>query len=124
MDRKSIVIVDDEIETVELFSEMMRLIGYQVYQSLGGLKALEIISETKPSVVLLDLMMADISGLDILRFIRRDQNLAKIPVIVVTAKCFPEDIKICMQAGATSYLEKPVAFKDLRREVELAINGL
>lgn len=123
MERKSIVIVDDEIETVELFSEMMRLGGYQVYQSFGGMNALEIISETKPSVVLLDLMMADVSGLDILRFIRNDPILAKTPVIVVTAKCFPEDIDICMQAGATSYLEKPIAYKDLRWAVE-QVTGL
>ncbi len=118
--RKRIVIVDDEIETLEMFSEMMRLIGFQDFQSCGGLKAIEMISEIKPSVVLLDLMMADVSGLDILRSIRNDPNLEKTPVIVVTAISFPEEIKSCMEAGANAYLEKPIAFKELRLAVEQA----
>jgi CheY-like chemotaxis protein len=120
---KSIVIVDDEIETVEMFSEMMRLGGFQVYKSIGGAKAIELISETRPSVVLLDLMMADVSGLDILNYIRRDPGLEKTPVIVVTAKSFPEDIRTCMEAGASLFLEKPVAYKDLRKAVEQMVGN-
>ena len=121
--QKSIVIVDDEFDTVELFSEMMRLAGYQVYQSFGGAKAIELISEINPSVVLLDLMMADISGLDVLKFIRCDPKLEKTPVIIITAKSFPEDIKICMEAGANGFLAKPIAFRDLRMAVEQAVQG-
>ncbi len=120
--QKSIVIVDDEIETVELFSEMMRLTGYQVYKAYGGSKAIEIISETRPSIVLLDLMMADVSGLELLKWIRNDPVLEKTPVIVVSALSFPEDIQRCMQLGASYYLEKPIAFKDLRKAVEQVSN--
>lgn len=121
---KNIVIVDDEVETVELFSEMMRLAGFQVFKSFGGAKAIELISEIRPSVVLLDLMMPDVSGLEILEYLRRDPALQNTPVIIVTAKSFPEDQKMCMQAGANLFLEKPIAFKDLRIAVEQVTSDL
>ncbi len=117
---RSVVVVDDEVETVELFSEMMRLAGYRVYQAHGGSKAIEIISETRPSVVLLDLMMADISGLDLLRQIREDPALKRIPVVVVTALSFSDEKQQCMELGASDYLVKPIAFKDLCKAVEQA----
>jgi len=72
----------------------------------------------KPDVVLLDIMMPEISGLDILRQMRRDPNLANIPVIMVTAKSMPADIKNGMEAGASTYLTKPVGFMELKEAVE------
>jgi CheY-like chemotaxis protein len=75
----------------------------------------------KPDVVLLDIMMPEISGLDILRQMRRDPNLANIPVIVVTAKSMPSDIKNGMEAGASTYLTKPVGYNDLKEAVERAL---
>ena len=72
----------------------------------------------KPDIVLLDIMMPEISGLDILRQMRRDPALANIPVIVVTAKSMPSDIKNGMEAGASTYLTKPVGFLELKEAVE------
>jgi len=75
----------------------------------------------KPDVILLDIMMPEISGLDILRQMRRDPALAKIPVIVVTAKSMPADIKNGMEAGASTYLTKPVGFLELKEAVEKSL---
>ena len=72
----------------------------------------------KPDIVLLDIMMPEISGLDILRQMRRDPALANIPVIVVTAKSMPSDIKNGMEAGASTYLTKPVGYLELKEAVE------
>jgi DNA-binding response OmpR family regulator len=62
-------------------------------------------------------MMPDLSGLEVLRFIRRDPRLEQIPVIVVSAKSLPSDIKDGLDAGANVYLTKPVAFQDLNAAV-------
>jgi two-component system alkaline phosphatase synthesis response regulator PhoP len=75
-------------------------------------------NEDKPDLVLLDIMMPEVSGLDILRLMRRDSNLANIPVIVLTAKSMPADIKNGMEAGASTYLTKPVGFQELKDAVE------
>lgn len=118
---KTIVVVEDEPDTAEMFAEMARLIGLQVYKSYGGVRAIDLIVDKKPAAVLLDVMMPDLSGLEVLRFLRRDPRLAHIPVIIVSAKGLPTDIKVGMDAGAAFYLTKPVSFADLKQAVEEAI---
>lgn len=120
---KTIVVVEDEPDTAEMFAEMMRLSGYRVLKTYGGFPALSIISEEKPDAVVLDLMMPDLSGLEVLAYMRQDPSLVNIPVIVVSAKSMPADIKVGMDAGASVYLTKPVAYMDLKAAVEQAIQG-
>lgn len=116
-----IVIVEDEPDTADMLGEMMRLSGYTVIKSFGGASAMALIAREKPQAVLLDMMMPDLSGLEVLRFIRRDPRLEDIPVIVVSARTLPEDIQSGMTAGATAYLTKPVAFKDLQAVVRQSL---
>lgn len=118
---KTIVVVEDEPDTAEMFAEMMRLSGYRVLKTYGGYPALSVISEEKPDAVVLDLMMPDLSGLEVLAFMRQDPSLEGIPVIVVSAKSMPADIKVGLDAGASVYLTKPVAFMDLKAAVEQVI---
>lgn len=114
---KVIVVVEDEPDTAEMFAEMTRLLGYQVVKSFGGIRAIEIISELKPALVLLDLMMPDLSGLEVLRYMHRDPRMSSIPVIIVSARSLPSDIKTGLDAGAAYYLTKPVAFADLKKAI-------
>ena len=65
--------------------------------------------------------MPDISGLDVLRLMRQEPKLAKIPVVVVSAKGMPSDIKTGLEAGASMYLTKPVGFLDLKEAVDRVI---
>jgi CheY-like chemotaxis protein len=76
------------------------------------------IAQEKPDVIILDIMMPDISGLEVLRYMRREPNLAAIPVIDVSAKSMPSDIKTGLEAGASLYLTKPVGFLELKQAVE------
>lgn len=116
--RKVVIIVDDEPDTAEMFAEMIRLSGYQVLKSYGGMSAIGLISKVKPDVVIVDIMMPDLSGLEVLRVMRRDPRLQHIPVIVATVKGLPSDIQAGLEAGATVYLTKPVLFEDLRKAME------
>ncbi|HBY08643.1 MAG TPA: hypothetical protein DEH22_12985 [Chloroflexi bacterium] len=120
---KKIVIVEDEPDTAEMFAEMMRLSGHHVLKSYGGTPAIGLISHEMPDVIVLDVMMPDLSGLEVLRFIRRDPRLEQIPVIVVSAKSLPSDIKDGLDAGANVYLTKPVAFQDLNAAVRKVIEA-
>lgn len=114
---KTIVIVEDEPDTAEMFAEMARILGFQVFQSFGGTRAIAMIAEKRPAVVILDLMMPDLSGLEVLSFMQRDPRLVNIPVILVSAKSLPSDVRIGLEAGAVAYLTKPVAFSDLKQTV-------
>jgi len=116
--QKSIIIVEDEPDTADMFSEMLHLSGYKVQKSFGSRPAMNLIAQEIPDLVILDIMMPDCSGLEVLHFMRRDPNLANIPVVVVSAKCLPDDIKAGMEAGASVYLGKPVSFKDLVKVID------
>jgi CheY-like chemotaxis protein len=118
--KKTIVVVEDEPDTAEMFAEMMNILGYQVVKCFGGTRAIALISEKKPAAVVLDVMMPDLSGLEVLRYMRRDPRLADTPVIVVSAKGLPSDIKTALDAGASRYLTKPVSFLDLKEAIETA----
>ena len=116
--QKTVIIVEDEPDAAEMFAEMMRVSGYRVVKISSSTPAIGIISTEKPDVVILDVMMPDISGLEVLRFMRREPELKNIPVILVSAKSMPSDIKVGMDAGASRYLTKPVSFLDLKEAVE------
>ena len=118
MDQKTVLIIEDEEDAADLFAEMMRVSGFRVLKTSKSAPAMSMMTADKPDIVLLDIMMPEISGLDILRQMRRDPNLANIPVIVVTAKSMPADIKNGMEAGASTYLTKPVGFQELKDAVD------
>ena len=121
LEKIKIVIVEDEPDTAEMFAEMMRLNGFIVKKVYGGTPAIALISHEIPDAVVLDVMMPDLSGLEVLRYLRRDPRLENIPVIVVSAKSLPSDIKDGLEAGAKKYLTKPVAFQDLNAAVQEVI---
>jgi CheY-like chemotaxis protein len=114
---KVVVVVDDEPETTEMIAEMVRLSGCQAIPTFGGTLAMNLIAREKPDVVVLDVMMPDLSGYDVLRFIRKDPRLKHIPVILVSARSRPEDVQEGLNAGAEVYLTKPVAFAELQQAV-------
>jgi DNA-binding response OmpR family regulator len=117
MNEKTVLIIEDEEDAAELFAEMMRVSGFRVLKTSSSAPAMEMMISEPPDIVILDIMMPDISGLDILRDMRRTPALAGIPVIVVSAKSLPADIKLGMDAGASTYLTKPVGFLELKEAV-------
>lgn len=115
---KTVIVVEDEPDAAELFAEMMRVSGFRVFKTYSSTPAISLISKERPDAVILDIMMPDISGLEVLRFMRRDPQLRDTPVIVVSARSMPSDIKEGLEAGATIYLTKPVGYLDLKKSVD------
>ena len=116
-----IVIIEDEPDTAEMYAEMMRISGYEVVKFFGGHSAVDQLVDQQPDAVVLDLMMPDMSGLDVLNYIQEQPSLSELPVIIVSAKAMPEDIEKGMKAGAVAYLTKPVSFADLRVAIDEAV---
>ncbi len=119
---KMVVVVDDEPDTAEMFADMIRLSGFTVLKCYGSQEALSVIKEKRPDAVVLDVMMPDASGLDVLRYLKRHEELRHIPVVVVSARTLPEDVRAALEAGASTYLTKPVAFLELKQAVEEVLN--
>ena len=89
-----------------------------VQKIFSAVPAIPMPSLENPDIVILDIMMPDISGLEVLRYTRREANLAFIPVIVDSAKSLPSDIKIGRDADPSVYLTKPVRFLKFKQAVE------
>ena len=120
---KTVLIIEDEADAAELFAEMMRVSGFRVLKTSSSAPAISMMTAEKPDIVLLDIMMPGVSGLDILREMRSDPALADVPVVIVSAKGMPADIRHGMEAGASVYLTKPVGFLELKEAVERALGG-
>jgi len=121
--QKTVMIIEDEPDAAEMFAEMMRVNGFRVVKMFSSAPAIPMLNQEKPDIVILDVMMPDISGLEVLRYIRREPELSSIPVIVISAKSMPSDIKTGLEAGADLYLTKPVGFIDLKQAVDRVIQG-
>ncbi len=121
--QKTVMIIEDEPDAAEMFAEMMRVNGFRVVKMFSSGPAIPMLTRELPDVVILDVMMPDISGLEVLRYMRREPGLSGIPVIVVSAKSMPGDIKTGLEAGASLYLTKPVGFLDLKQAVDQVLQG-
>jgi CheY-like chemotaxis protein len=120
-DQKIILVVEDEEETAAMLAEMLKVSGYSVVNSTDSKNAITKIKEQPPNAIILDIMLPDISGLEVLRFVRQNPQFTEIPVVVVSAKAMPADIQVGLEAGATAYLTKPVSYNELKQAVEEAI---
>ena len=120
---RTVLIIEDEADAAELFAEMMRVSGFRVLKTSSSAPAISLMVAEKPDIVLLDVMMPDVSGLDFMRQMREDPALAGIPVVIVSAKSMPADIRHGMEAGAFTYLTKPVGFLELKDAVERAVGN-
>ena len=122
-DPKTVLIIEDEADAADLFAEMMRVSGFRVLKYTSSAPALAMMTAEKPDVVILDIMMPETSGLDVLRQMRHSPDLAGIPVVVVSAMSMPADIRSGIEAGASTYLTKPVGFLELKEAVERALGN-
>jgi len=121
--QKTIIVVEDEQYAAEMFAEMMRLSGFRVLKTAGSGQAMSMIDKEEPAAVMLDIMMPDNSGLEVLRYMRREPKLAKIPIVMVSAKSMPADIQTGLEAGAPLYLTKPVGYLDLKDTLEKVLGA-
>jgi CheY-like chemotaxis protein len=120
---KTVLIIEDEADAAELFAEMMRVSGFRVLKTSSSAPAIGMMTAERPDIVVLDIMMPDVSGLEILRQMRDHPNLSTIPVVIVSAKSMPADIEHGLEAGAFTFLAKPVGFLELKEAVESALGN-
>lgn len=110
---KKVLIVDDEPNILELLEYNLKKEGYDVLRADTGEKAVSILENIKPDIVLLDQMLPGIDGLGVLKKIRSDDSLADMPVIFVTAKSEEIDKIIGLELGADDYVTKPFSVREL-----------
>ncbi|ACH37769.1 response receiver CheY associated with MCPs of class 40H [Citrifermentans bemidjiense Bem] len=112
MEKNRILVVEDEESLLKLESILFTSKGYQVTGVRGGVDALRSISQDRPDLVVLDIMLPDMDGFEVCRSIKEDPETRSIPVVMLTAKKSSRDLEAGRVAGADAYITKP--FKSVK----------
>jgi two-component system, OmpR family, alkaline phosphatase synthesis response regulator PhoP len=121
MTQKKILVADDEKDIVELVAYNLEREGFTVLRASDGRKALESIKHDKPDLVILDLMMPEVSGMEVCRMIRGVPETAGLPIIMLTAKSDPIDKILGLEIGADDYITKPFHVRELIARVRAVL---
>jgi PAS domain S-box-containing protein len=124
MDAPLILLAEDNEDNINTFSDYLQLQGYRVIVARNGEEALERVKEEKPDVILMDVQMPGMDGLEATRRLRANSELANVPIIALTALAMPGDRERCLEAGANEYLSKPVSLKRLVEVIEAQLSEL
>ena len=118
MSPKAIGVIDDEPRIVELLTTFFEIKGYTVHGAYSGEEGLVMVQGTRPDALLLDLMLPDIGGFEVLERLRAQPDFATLPVVIISARIDPEAKTRADRAGANAYMTKPLNFPDLLAELE------
>jgi DNA-binding response OmpR family regulator len=118
---KRVLVVDDDVKTVELVKLYLNRDGYRVFTSYDGVEALRLARESHPDLIVLDLMLPGIDGLQICRTLRTESD---VPIIMLTAKTTDQDKLTGLDLGADDYVTKPFSPKELAARVRAVLRRL
>ena len=105
---KRILIVEDNELNMKLFSDLLDAHGYETAQTREGLRALDIAKSFKPDLILMDIQLPEVSGLEVTKWLKDDKTLSKSPVVAVTAFAMKGDEKRIREGGCVGYIAKPI----------------
>lgn len=109
----TILVVDDEPALRELIGQMLEIGGYAVQEARDGEEALDMIDETPPDAVILDVMMPEMDGITVCKTLRANQATVNLPIVMLSGKTQREAVNEGLAAGANKYLCKPASFEEL-----------
>lgn len=121
MSKKKVLIVDDEVNIVELIRMNLESSGYEVMPAYTGMEAITKTNSFLPDLILLDLMLPDIDGLQICQMFRLNENTKDIPIIMITARSEEEDKVQGLIMGADDYITKPFSVKELEARIQTVL---
>lgn len=121
MARQKILVVDDEADILELVGYNLARDGYQVKGALTGEKALTEVADNPPDLILLDLMLPGVDGLDVCRKLKSNSKTSQIPIIMLTAKGEDADVVTGLELGADDYITKPFSPRVLLARVRAVL---
>lgn len=108
MSKKVLVVEDNELN-MKLFNDLLEAHGYQIVQTRNGNDVLDLARNEKPDLILMDIQLPEVSGLDVTRWLKADPELRKIPVIAVTAFAMKGDEQKIREGGCEDYISKPIS---------------
>jgi len=115
---KTILIVEDNELNMKLFHDLLEAQGYGILQTKDGMEALKIARDKRPDLILMDIQLPEVSGLEVTKWIKEDDNLKSIPVIAVTAFAMKGDEEKIREGGCEAYIAKPISVANFLATVQ------
>jgi two-component system cell cycle response regulator DivK len=116
--RKKVLIVEDNDLNMKLFNDLLVAHGYGTLQTKDGAEALALIRQHHPDLILMDIQLPEVSGLEVMRWIKKDDKLRRIPIIAVTSFAMKGDEEKIREGGCEAYISKPISVANFLRTVE------
>lgn len=105
---KTVLIVEDNELNMKLFRDLLEAHGYKTLQTRNGIEALSLARDHRPDLILMDIQLPEVSGLDVTKWLKEDEDLRDIPVIAVTAFAMKGDEERIREGGCEAYISKPI----------------
>ena len=115
---KKVLVVEDNELNMKLFCDLLDAFGFETVQSRDGLKAVDLAREYKPDLIIMDIQLPEVSGLDLTRWIKDDAVIKSIPIMAVTAFAMRQDERLVREAGCEAYMSKPIQMTAFINEVK------
>ncbi|HLT78920.1 MAG TPA: response regulator [Ferrovibrio sp.] len=106
---KTVLIVEDNELNMKLFHDLLDAHGYRTLQTKDGMEALAMVRQHRPDLILMDIQLPEVSGLEVIKWIKEDDNLRSIPVVAVTAFAMKGDEEKMREGGCDAYIAKPIS---------------
>jgi two-component system cell cycle response regulator DivK len=116
--RKQVLIVEDNDLNMKLFNDLLVAHGYVTLQTKDGVEALALARQHRPDLILMDIQLPEVSGLQVTQWIKEDDDLRTIPIIAVTAFAMKGDEEKMRDGGCEAYIAKPISVMSFLRTVE------
>jgi two-component system cell cycle response regulator DivK len=107
--KKKVLIVEDNELNMKLFNDLLEAHGYDTVQTRSGVEAVELTRTHRPDLILMDIQLPEVSGLQVTQWLKAEPELADIPVIAITAFAMKGDEEKIRQGGCEAYLSKPIS---------------
>jgi two-component system, cell cycle response regulator DivK len=115
---KTILVVEDNELNMKLFHDLLEAHGYNILQTRDGMEALKLARQHKPDLILMDIQLPEVSGLEVTKWIKEDDALKAIPIIAVTAFAMKGDEEKIREGGCEAYIAKPISVTNFLKTVQ------
>ena len=121
MKRKILIVEDDDLN-MKLMIDLLQAHGFETYENKDGCKLIELVRLNRPDLIIMDILLPGISGLELVADLKADEHLKNVPVLVVTALALRGEKKIIKECGCDEYISKPISIPHLLKTVIDLIN--
>ncbi|MDF3024984.1 MAG: divK1 [Alphaproteobacteria bacterium] len=116
--KKKVMIVEDNELNMKLFDDLLGAHGYDTIKTRDGTKVMDLARQHRPDLIVMDIQLPEVSGLDVTKWLKSDEELKSIPVIAVTAFAMKGDEEKIRQGGCEDYVSKPISIIDFMKTVQ------